>query len=228
MTGMRPRSPSRVQASGIAAVTLAAAWIATAPGRAQDSPIGSYPLDGIPRVLGRGAALPCATGLVRYEGRAVHLAQPGRVHPAFVAKLDGLDALVVATATEIYGRAPRTIVHLGTHACRRMRLYPDWVSEHALGNAIDVAGFDFSPLPRGATLPVSLPASLRRAFSVRMLDHWDATRGAGAVHARFLRTLAERLTARPDLFRVVLGPAWPGHRNHLHLDFAPYRVIEVF
>jgi len=37
-----------------------------------------------------------------------------------------------------------------------------------------------------------------------------------------------RLIGRQDLFRVVLGPAWPGHHNHFHLDFAPYRVVEVF
>lgn len=191
--------------------------------------VGSYALDGVPRVLDPGADLPCSEQeLVRYQGVQVRLSKPGRVHRAFVEKLEGLDALVVAVATEVYGRAPRRLVHLGTQACRRMRRYPDWVSEHALGNAIDLAGFDFGPLPRAASLPEGLPPALRRGFSVRMLEHWDGSRGAAAIHARFLRTLAQRLVERPDLFRVVLGPAWPGHKNHLHLDFAPYRVVEVF
>jgi hypothetical protein len=191
--------------------------------------VGSYALDAIPRVLNPGQELPCSgRELVRYRGERVRLSKPGRVHPAFVAKLDGLEALVVSVATEVYGRAPRRLVHLGTHACRRMRRYPDWVSEHALGNAIDLAGFDFGSLPRDATLPAGAPASLRRAFQVRMLEHWNGSQGAAAVHARFLRALAQRLIDRPDLFRVVLGPAWPGHANHLHLDFAPYRVVEVF
>ena len=127
-----------------------------------------------------------------------------------------------------YGRAPRTLVHLGTHNCRRMRRYPDWVSEHALGNAIDLAGFDFGPLARGASLPEGLPRALRRGFSVRLEQHWNAARGAGAVHRRFLRVLAAKLIERRDLFHVVLGPAWPGHHNHFHLDSAPYRVVEVF
>lgn len=207
---------------------LLCALVVVPGARADDDDVGGYALDAIPRVLDPGAPLPCATHLVPYRGSAVHLAKPGRVDPAFVTKLEGLESLVVATATAIYGRPPRTLVHLGTQACRRMRRYPDWVSEHALGNAIDVAGFDFGPLPRGAALPAGLPPRLRHAFSVRMLEHWNGTRGAGAVHAHFLRTLAERLIARTDLFRVVLGPAWPGHQNHLHLDFAPYRVVAVF
>jgi hypothetical protein len=191
--------------------------------------IGAYALDAVPRVLSPGESLPCASGeLVRYRGTRVRLARPGRVHPAFVPKLEGLEAIAEAVAIEVYGRAPRTLVHLGTQSCRRMRRYPDWVSEHALGNAIDVAGFDFAALPRGESLPSGVPASLRGGFKVRLDAHWHAARGADALHARFLRTLAQRLIERPDLFRVVLGPAFPGHHNHLHLDFAPYRVVEVF
>jgi hypothetical protein len=108
-----------------------------------------------------------------------------------------------------------------------MRLYPTWVSEHALGNAIDIAGFDFGPAARGAELPSTLPQPLRRAFQVRLLTHWNA-QGAAQTHSRFLRALAGAVIARPDVFHVVLGPAWPGHKNHFHLDHAPYRVVEVF
>jgi hypothetical protein len=191
--------------------------------------VGRYPLDAIPRVLEHGQELPCGTAeLVSYRGSRMRLGKPGRVHPAFVAKLEGLEAIIEATAREVYGRAPTRLVHLGTQACRRMRRFPDWVSEHALGNAIDLAGFDFGPLPRSERVPDGLPAGLRRAFSVRIDAHWNATRGVAAVHARFLRTLAARLIERPDLFRCVLGPAYPGHHDHLHLDFAPYRVVEVF
>lgn len=191
--------------------------------------VGSYPLDAIPRVLEHGQELPCgAADLVAYRGVRMRLGKLGRVHPAFVEKLEGLEALVEATARELYGRSPRKLVHLGTQACRRMRRYPNWVSEHALGNAIDLAGFDFGPLPRGQVLPAGLPPALRRAFSVRIDAHWRASHGAEAVHARFLHTLAARLIERGDLFRCVLGPGYPGHHNHLHLDFAPYRVVEVF
>jgi hypothetical protein len=191
--------------------------------------VGRYPLDSIPRVLERGQSLPCsAAKAVQYRGTRMLLSKAGWVHPAFVPKLEGLEQVVEATAREVYGRAPRRLVHLGTQACRRMRRYPNWVSEHALGNAIDLAGFDFGPAPAGRPLPEGAPAALRRGFSVRIDAHWNATRGAGALHARFLRELAARLIERRDLFRCVLGPAFPGHHNHLHLDFAPYRVVDVF
>ena len=194
-----------------------------------DEDVGEYPLDGIARVLADGEDLPCGQHeLVVYRGTQLKLSKPARVHPAFAPKIAELERLVAEVALPIYGRAPRTLVHLGTHQCRRMRLYPDWVSEHALGNAIDVAGFDFGPLPKAGAAPEALPRSLKRGFSVRLDQHWNARRGAGATHSEFLRALARKLIDRPDLFRVVLGPAWPGHHNHFHLDFAPYRVVEVF
>lgn len=144
-----------------------------------------------------------------------------------VEKLQELEALVSELSIEHYGRAPRRLVHLGTHNCRRIRTYPDWISEHTFGNAIDLAGFDFGPLPRGQQL-ADIPARLRRPFNVRIADHWNGRGSTNAYHSRFLRALATRLIERRDLFRGILGPAWPGHHNHFHLDMAPYRVVEVF
>lgn len=211
------------------AVALALVVLIRATATADGVDVGSYPLDGIARVLDDGAALPCGEAeLVTYRGTQLKLSKAARVHPAFVPKLVELERIVAEVALRFYGRAPRTLVHLGTHNCRRMRRYPDWVSEHALGNAIDVAGFDFPALRRGESLPESAPPALKRAQSVRLEQHWNAARGAGATHSAFLRALAQRLIERPDVFRVVLGPAWPGHHNHFHLDFAPYRVVEVF
>jgi hypothetical protein len=188
-----------------------------------------YPLDDVARTLAPGEKLPCQRGdleLVSYRGEHLSYQKPLRIHPAFKAQLVAFEALVQEVAIEHYGRAPRRIVHLGSYACRVMRRYPDWVSEHALGNALDVAGFDFAPLPRGSARS-DLPRHLARAFEVRLERHWEAT-GKNAPHAAFLRALAERIIARPDIFHVVLGPAWPGHKNHFHLDHAPYRVVEVF
>jgi hypothetical protein len=213
--------------AALCALSLADA--ATAAAADLEAPIGSYPLDGIARVVPKGAALPCARGeLVIYRGEQMRFSRPARVHAAFRGRLQALEQLVAETATAVYGRAPRRLLHLGTHNCRRIRLYPDFLSEHALGNAIDLAGFDFGPLPRGAALPSDLPRALRRGFEVRVDRHWNASEGTGAIHRRFWHTLAQRLIAREDLFRVVLGPAWPGHHNHLHLDVAPYRMVEVF
>ncbi len=190
--------------------------------------IGQYPLDALPRVLPPRAAMPCDGSLVTYHGERVRYASPARVYPAFVARLRAFEALLSEQAIAHYGRVPRVLVHLGTQSCRRMRRYPDWVSEHALGNAIDVAGFDFGPLPAHAVAPEGLPRALRGSFSVRIAQHWHARGVVGSWQATFLHDLARALIARPDIFRVLLGPAFPGHQNHLHLDFAPYRVVEVF
>jgi hypothetical protein len=215
---------------GVATWAVALAICAAGARAAEpEDDLGRYPLDGAPRTLPRGARLPCAQELVVRRGDALRYGRPVRVHPAFADRLAGFERLVAELARSIYGRAPARIEHLGGYNCRRIRLYPDFVSEHALGNAIDVAGFDFAPLPRGSALPAELPASLRRGFAVRIERHWESRGGgANAVHQRFLHTLAHALIARTDLFRVVLGPAWPGHKNHLHLDCAPYRMIEVF
>lgn len=190
----------------------------------------AYPLDDLPRTLPERAPLPCEAGgvpLVPYAGDVLRYQKPVQIHPAFRAQLVAFERIVEQVAIAHYGRAPRRVVHLGGYNCRRMRRYPTWVSEHALGNAIDVAGFDFAPAPRQAVLPVTLPRALRAGFQVRLLSHWQAT-GVGEPHSRFLRALAQALIDRPDVFHVVLGPAWPGHKNHFHLDHAPYRVVEVF
>ncbi len=190
----------------------------------------AYPLDEVARVLDASEPMPCERGsaeLVNYSGQELRYQKPLRVHPAFRAQLATFEQMVKELAEVHYGRAPKRIVHLGSYNCRRMRRYPTWVSEHALGNAIDIAGFDFGPLAKGMHAPADMPRSMTRAFNVRMEKHWDA-QGTAAWHAAFLRTLARQIIERPDVFRVILGPAFPGHKNHLHLDHAPYRVVEVF
>jgi hypothetical protein len=209
-------------------VVVGSAARAMAAGVERDD-LGSYPLDAMDRNVPRGQPLPCREiELVTYRGEQIRYARPVQVHPAFRERLRAFEKLVAETAVAHYGRAPAKLLHLGALNCRRIRLYPDWVSEHALGNALDVAGFVFAPLPRAAALPEGLPRALRGRFEVKLDPHWDATRGAGAVHSAFLRDLARRLIARTDIFRAVLGPAWPGHKNHFHLDCAPYRMVEVF
>jgi hypothetical protein len=182
----------------------------------------SYSLDAVSRTA---AAARCpAVELATYRGTAIRYHKPTRVYVGFTDSLRGFEELARQTAIEVYGRAPRTLRHLGTYACRSVRGIRSLLSEHALGNAIDVAGFDFGPATRGA----KAPPGLRGPFSVRLDKHWNGRHGAAALHARFLRLLAERTIERPDLFRVVLGPAYPGHHNHFHLDLAPYRLVAVF
>lgn len=188
-----------------------------------------YPLDSVSRDAPQGD-FDCDTEhLEDYSGTTLRYHRALRVHPAFRERLERFEEVVRDVAVEIYGRAPRRIRHLGSFQCRRIRAYPDMLSEHALGNALDVSGFDFGPQQEGDTLPEGVSRSLRRGFRVRMLDHWTvAESGRRGVHRRFLRTVARRLIARANIFNVLLGPAWPGHHNHFHFDCAPYRLVKIF
>lgn len=76
--------------------------------------------------------------------------------------------------------------------------------------------------------PANALRSSSRSIVVSSCDTRNGQRGVALVHSRFLRELAQRLIARPDIFRTLLGPVWPGHKNHFHLDMALYRVVEIF
>jgi hypothetical protein len=192
--------------------------------RADDPPLDAYPLDDVPRTVEARGPMRChEVPLVSYQGDVLRYHKPVRVYIEFQKRLRLFEEVVRATALEVYGRAPSRIVHAGTYNCRRISAYPTLLSEHGLGNGIDVVGFDFGPAQRRD--PVA--RALRGSMQVRLGRHWQATQGAGAVHATFLRALAARLEARPDIFRVLLGPAYPGHKGHFHLDCAPYRMVVI-
>lgn len=186
------------------------------------------PLDDLQRTVAATGKIQCPhVALVSYRGEVIRYASPLRVNPEFRERLRRFEAVVRETATDVYGRAPTQILHLGSFNCRRIRLWPEFLSEHGLGNALDVAGFVFAPLPRRSKPPVDLPKPLARGFRVRIDPDWQATDGVAALHARFLHELAQRLSARTDIFRVLLGPAYPGHKNHFHFDCAPWRIVEI-
>jgi hypothetical protein len=182
----------------------------------------SYALDDTPRHLAEDEELSCAPEqMVKHKSRALKYAVTA--HPDFVVRLERFEAFVMELATAHYGRAPRKLVHRGVFACRSLRTRKERISEHALGNALDLQGFDFGPLPKKAQAPAELPRALRRGFSVRVLKHWSPRHERDAYHAAFLHTLAEELRARPDIFRGIVGPPRPRHADHLHLDAAPWR-----
>lgn len=183
-----------------------------------------YALDLVERFVDEPARrLRCDAGaMVLHRDRALRYAV--RVHPAFAERLERFGRFVSELATEHYGRAPRRLLHRGAFVCRSARSRRERVSEHALGNAIDVEGFDFGPLPRrAAAAPPEMPRRLRRAFSLRVQKHWAPRRARDAYHARFLHELAEALRQHPEIFRGIVGPPRPRHGGHLHLDMAPWR-----
>ncbi len=205
------------------------AFIALASTAYAEAPLEPYPLDDLPRRVETTGPMRCpSVDTIEHRGDAVRWKTPLKVHPAFALRLAAFEAIVAKVARDVYGRAPKAITHLGSFNCRRIRRYPDLLSEHGIGNAIDVAGFEFPALSRADAKASDLPVALRRSFKVTVLEHWDSNArpdSPKAYHQRFLRALAAELEARPDIFRVMLGPAYPGHDNHFHFDCAPYRLV---
>jgi hypothetical protein len=164
--------------------------------------------------------------MVRYRSPTLRTSSSVIVDPAFATRLPDLERVVREVSIERYGRAPRRMLTVGGFVCRSIRGRPERISEHALGNALDVSGFELGPLPRGASAPPDLPRALRRPFTVTLDHDWIRDTEIGRVHGAFLRALIARLV-RDDVFRVIYGPAHPGHRGHFHFDMSPFRWIDV-
>jgi hypothetical protein len=191
----------------------------------------AYELDAEERFIDdeAGAQLSCdKAGLVSYSGTSVRYQGSVRVRPEFQRRLERFEDVLAATAVEVYGRKPRRIHHYGAFNCRLSRNRKHRLSEHAFGNAIDVAGFDFGAAAKAEPLRPDLPKQLARAFRVRVADHWQpGDRVTDEIHARFLRLLTSRLEARKDVFRGMIGPSHPSHRDHFHFDMAPWRYVRL-
>jgi hypothetical protein len=110
-------------------------------------------------------------------------------------------------AEEILGSEVEQIEHLGAYSCRRLygRDNGAW-SEHATGNAIDIAGFVLTDGTR-----------------ISVLDDWgdeaEQEREDGNEKAAFLRQVRDGAC---DSFATVLSPDYnAAHADHLHLDMSP-------
>ena len=165
-------------------------------------------------------------GLERYAGDHVRYHKPVKVYPGFKARLARFEAIVARVATDIYGRAPEKIVHFGTYNCRTVRGRKGKLSEHALGNAIDVAEFRFAAPPKAdrKALREAGQRELARAFRVNVEDHWFADGDFTSEHSRFLRRLVRELQD-DRVFRGMIVPPARGHHNHMHLDMGRWSYL---
>ncbi|MDN3645552.1 extensin family protein [Pontixanthobacter aestiaquae] len=145
---------------------------------------------------GEGAcARPDRTVLSRfpYSGRT-----PATTCPVAAGMQLWLDQTVQPAALEIFGSAVTQISHLGAFSCRRMYNSKTgaW-SEHATGNAIDVAGFE-----------------LANGIQISLLDDWNGDSQKSA----FLRRVRD---GGCGIFGTVLSPDYnAAHRDHFHFDQA--------
>jgi hypothetical protein len=188
-----------------------------------------YPLDAIDRHVPQGTArVECSNDdLIDYSGTTLRYHGAVKIAPPFQERLERFEQVVAEVATEVYGRPPQRIRHMGAFSCRTSRNRTYRLSEHALGNAIDVAGFDFAPATKEQPLVAGLPPQLGRSFEVRVSRHWNKTGQPAETHARFFDQLTSRLLERRDIFRSAIGPSHPGHHDHLHFDMSPWRFVRL-
>jgi hypothetical protein len=183
-----------------------------------------YALDAVPRDVAADAQPTCppSVAVVPYRGSELAYGRTVLVAAAFEPKLRAFEQLVLQLARERYGRVPERLLHFGVRACRRVRGTSRRLSEHALANALDVAGFRFGRASE--RLPSHLPASLQGPFTATILRHWQpaSADAADQLHSRFLHELVERVR-RQGGFRGIVGPGREGHADHLHFDYAPWR-----
>ncbi len=117
------------------------------------------------------------------------------------------DVVLPASATEL-GSRPTALVHDSTYVCRRRNGRPDGkLSEHAIGNAIDIKSIAFAG---------------RDAFPIQ---RWN---GRVSAEKRFQAQLRKGAC---EYFSTVLGPGTnAAHATHFHFDLAQrkggYRLCE--
>ena len=153
---------------------------------------------------------PVDRGECRRDDRVVLAPASATLRPAQPEATCAVDAGLVLwlrhgvqpAARDLLGSEVVAIEHFGTHACRRRygRKDAPW-SEHATGNAIDVAGFVLAD---------------GRRVSVRL--DW----AAGAAPGAFLHAVRDSACGA---FGTVLGPDYnAAHTDHFHLDQAGGRI----
>ena len=99
-------------------------------------------------------------------------------------------------AQKIFREKLQSISHASAYVCRP-RAGTNRLSEHAFGNALDIASFTLSG---GTTIAVELAPPEK--------------------NGKFVETI-RRSACGP--FKTVLGPGDPDHSEHLHFDLAPRR-----
>jgi len=176
----------------------------------------AYALDDLPRAIDGAVSCP-RIELTEYAGASIRFLPAARVAAPFRERIAELERVLRETALSCYGRAPSALLIAASYDCRPVTGNRKRLSEHALGNALDISAVRFD----------ADPATGEPAFDVRVDRHWNASGDALVErHARFLHALTQALLAR-HVFRTLLGPAHPDHRDHFHFDMAPHHYVDL-
>jgi hypothetical protein len=158
------------------------------------------------QIVSERAAIGACTVInaVRVETLAAPFDKPAVMTCALALRLDEFETDVVqAEAQRYFHRRVVEVYQYGAYSCRDIK-GTHRLSEHAHGEAIDIAGFE---LEGG------------RRIMVKTDWHGEGSR------ARFLHAVA-RGACR--MFDVVLTPdANADHRDHIHVDLGPYKLCRA-
>jgi hypothetical protein len=170
----------------------------------------------LPALAARGAAVEPAperngpgacrmNDAVRLTRTSIPLDQPAQMTCTLAMRILDLEAQVIQPAAQRhFGRPVVRLRHFGAYSCRSRSDDARRMSQHSLGLAIDVAGFDLDGGER-----------------VSVEKHWRDPGPSGA----FLRDVARGAC---QLFGMVLTPNTDAaHRAHFHLDLGPYRRCDA-
>ncbi len=149
----------------------------------------------------KGCGIP--HGVIVTKGpTGITYAGPLMIDCSLALTLPAVEKVIQEEALKHLGEPITRVTTLGTYSCRSVRGWKDRISQHALGNAMDMAAF---------TPKKGLPASVMRDYQIGV-DQPTTARG------RFLRAIYGRFWSEAGVTRV-LGPEWDAaHRDHFHLD----------
>lgn len=142
---------------------------------------------------------------VRMTRSSVALDQPVQFNCATALHLLRFETDVLQPAAQRhFGKQLTRVRHFGGYACRARADNARRLSEHALGNAIDIAGFD-----------------LADGTQITVARHWGEAGPRGA----FLQDVARGACS---IFHLVLTPRTDAqHRSHFHLDIGRWRRCDA-
>jgi hypothetical protein len=149
---------------------------------------------------GRGCGIPRGV-LLTVGPSGVRYRPPLRVDCSFALRLAEIEKILHQEAERAFGQTVGGIGTLGSYNCRgvvgRLRGFSGGISEHGLGNAVDIAH-----------------VVLANGKQVNVLQHYLLE---GRPEASMLQATVDRIWREADM--RALGPAFDrAHRDHLHVD----------